>query len=114
MSSKQAPSILKREEEALSWGREVGRNSCGFFKAADWTGFYVGITRLVGRASVRLAVAVSVSGASCSPGQRGQWRVPGVYSKEAGDLTFKSCPWATKQCSYYLGDSGLGVKSKFK
>lgn len=79
------------------------------FKAADWTGFYVGITRLVGRASVRLAVAVSVSGASCSPGQRGQWRVPECLFKEAGDLTFKSCPWATKQCSYYLGDSGLGV-----
>ena len=37
VGSKQAPSILEREEEALSWGREVGRNSCGFFKAVDWT-----------------------------------------------------------------------------
>lgn len=84
----------------------------GSCKATAWMGFTSGIA-VGGKLSVGLAVAVAVSLVSLLLG-RGPLRVADVYSREARDLTFKSCPWATKQCSYYLGDSGLGVKSKFK
>ena len=85
----------------------------GSFKATAWIGFYVWDNSWWEVQCQSSCGCCSVSGVS-SPGQRGQLRVADVYSKEARDLTFKSCPWATKQCSYYLGDSGLGVKSKFK
>lgn len=44
MGSEQDHSILEREEEALSWGREVCCKLMGFLKLQVWLGFMSGIT----------------------------------------------------------------------